>query len=118
MTGIRRTLWVACFAAVGAAAVALAQQPPPEAPDSPAAVPSAGSANYTLDWVVFDVNAADQAESTGYRIETTLGQSVAGVTAGPSGRAELGFWYGLSHWLFSDGFESGGTTLWDSAVGD
>jgi hypothetical protein len=112
----RRFLGIA-LAALAAAAAARAQEPAAEQPEAPMSVPSAGSANYTLAWVVCDAAVVDQAASAGYRIETTLGQTVIGVTSGPSGRAGLGFWYGLAHWLFSDGFESGDTSAWDSSVG-
>jgi hypothetical protein len=117
MTGTRRTLRAFVITLLAAAATAAAQEPLAEAPSAPASVPSAASASYTLEWVVLDASAAGEADSTSYRVEATVGQSVIGVTSGPGGSAELGFWYGLAHRLFSDGFESGDTTAWDSTVG-
>lgn len=114
MIRVRRTLWAIALAALAGAASA---QAPPEEPALPTAVPSASSPSYTLDWVVLDANGGGGTASASYGVDVTIGQHAIGVTSGPSGRAEMGFWYGLERALFSDDFESGNTTAWDSTVG-
>ena len=109
-----RVLWAIALAALAAAASAQATPPGERAPSSPAA----SSPSYALDWSVLDANGGGRALSAGFRVDLTLGQTGIGVTSGPSGRAEMGFWYGVDRALFGDGFESGDTSAWDSVVGE
>lgn len=91
-----------------------------QAPAATAAVrtgPEASSPGYALSWVVLDASGGGGAESGGYGIELTVGQSPVGASSGSGGRVELGFWAGADRDLFSDGFESGDTTAWDATVG-
>jgi len=115
MIRARRTLWAIALAALASAAAA---QAPPEEAEQPSSVPSASSPSYTLAWVALDANGGGNASSVGYQATVTIGQNVIGATAGAAGGAQLGFWYGIERGaLFSDGFESGDTTAWDSTVG-
>jgi len=100
-----------------AAPVAAEEAVAPAAPEQVAAVPLASSPSYTLRWAVLDANGGGATDSAGYRAEVTVGQTAIGSTAGPAGSAQLGFWYGVTTGLFSDGFESGDTSAWDSTVG-
>lgn len=91
-----------------------------QAPEAPAAVPTspeASSPGYALSWVVLDASGGGGAESSGYEVELTLGQSPIGSSSGPGGRAELGFWSGTYQDLLRDDFESGNTSAWSSTVG-
>lgn len=112
-----RTVRAIAVAVLAAAASAGAEQAAPAAPAQVSAVPLASSPGFTLRWAVLDANGGGATASTGFRAETTIGQTAIGSTAGPAGSAQMGFWYGVDTGLFSDGFESGNTSAWDSTVG-
>lgn len=113
-----RTVRAIAIAVLAAAAPVVAQEAAPARPAQVTAVPLASSPNYTLQWAVLDANGGGSTASTGYRAEATIGQTAIGSTAGSAGSARMGFWYGVDRNLFSDAFESGDTTAWDSSVGE
>ena len=106
--------WV--IALVVLASTALAQQPPPA--EAAAGVARASSPNFALSWSVLDASGGGATASAGFRADLTLGQSPIGDSSGPEGAAELGFWVVTEAGeLFTDGFESGDTSVWSTAVG-
>lgn len=76
-----------------------------------------GTPSYTVNWSAFSNGGTNSLEAGSYRLKSTVGQPVAGLVDAGSLAVQAGFQVGSdSAALFTDGFESGNTSMWSATA--